>query len=130
VDGLKDRPKCPPPRQYHADIQARLLVLACQNRPRLIRRVQGRPTGASRTWLSMWPPILNLAWVVPAGAPSASFSSGTRFAWTVFSTWMNDRDPEFATKAVAVIELLLSPPTDGPLSVSTRSQVLAPASRR
>jgi hypothetical protein len=28
---------------------------------------------------------------------------------------MNDRDPEFATKAVASIELLLSPPTDGPL---------------
>ncbi len=24
LDGLKDRPKCPPPRQYHADIQARL----------------------------------------------------------------------------------------------------------
>jgi transposase len=31
VDGLKDRPKCPPPRQYHADIQARLLVLASDN---------------------------------------------------------------------------------------------------
>lgn len=30
LDGLKDRPKCPPPRQYHADVQARLLVLACQ----------------------------------------------------------------------------------------------------
>ena len=30
LGGLKDRPKCPPPRQYHADIQARLLVLACQ----------------------------------------------------------------------------------------------------
>src|SRR6266704_6012031 len=30
LDGLKDRPKCPPPRQYYADIQARLLVLACQ----------------------------------------------------------------------------------------------------
>ena len=28
---------------------------------------------------------------------------------------MNDRDPEFATKAVAIIELLLSPPNDGPL---------------
>jgi transposase len=28
---------------------------------------------------------------------------------------MNDRDPNFATKAVAVIELLLNPPTDGPL---------------
>ena len=28
---------------------------------------------------------------------------------------MNDRDPEFATRAVAVIELLLKPPTDGPL---------------
>ena len=30
LDGLRDRPKCPPPRQYHPDIQARLLVLACQ----------------------------------------------------------------------------------------------------
>jgi hypothetical protein len=30
LDGLKDRPRCPPPREYHADIQARLLVLACQ----------------------------------------------------------------------------------------------------
>ena len=30
LDGLKDRPKCPPPRQYYADLQARLLVLACQ----------------------------------------------------------------------------------------------------
>jgi len=28
---------------------------------------------------------------------------------------MNDRDPNFADKAVAIIELLLSPPTDGPL---------------
>jgi len=30
LDGLSDHPKCPPPRQYHADIQARLVVLACQ----------------------------------------------------------------------------------------------------
>jgi hypothetical protein len=30
LGGLKDRPKCPPPRQYHAEVQARLLVLACQ----------------------------------------------------------------------------------------------------
>ena len=28
---------------------------------------------------------------------------------------MNDRDPQFAEKAVAIIELLLTPPTDGPL---------------
>ena len=28
--GLVDRPKCPPPRRYSAAIQARLLVLACQ----------------------------------------------------------------------------------------------------
>ena len=28
---------------------------------------------------------------------------------------MNDRDPRFAEKAVAIIELLLTPPTDGPL---------------
>ena len=28
--GLDDRPKCPPPRQYDADMQAQLVVLACQ----------------------------------------------------------------------------------------------------
>jgi transposase len=28
--GLNDRPRRPPARHYHADIQARLLVLACQ----------------------------------------------------------------------------------------------------
>src|SRR3954467_11113515 len=86
-----------------------------RNRPRSMRREAGRPTGASKTWRSTWPPIPSSAWVVPARAPSASSSSGTRFAWTVFDTWMKDRDPEFATKAVAVIELLLSPPSDGPL---------------
>src|SRR3989442_165773 len=30
LDALKAGQKSPPPRQYHADIQARLLVLACQ----------------------------------------------------------------------------------------------------
>src|SRR2546430_9655583 len=30
LDGLRDHPKCPPPRQYHADIQARFLGLAFQ----------------------------------------------------------------------------------------------------
>jgi transposase len=28
--GLEDRPHCPPPRRYTAEIQAQLLVLACQ----------------------------------------------------------------------------------------------------
>jgi transposase len=28
--GLEDRPKCPPPRTYTADRQAKLVVLACQ----------------------------------------------------------------------------------------------------
>lgn len=28
--GLDDRPKCPPPRQYSAQTQAKLVVLACQ----------------------------------------------------------------------------------------------------
>jgi transposase len=28
--GLEDRPHCPPPRRYPAEIQAKLLVLACQ----------------------------------------------------------------------------------------------------
>src|SRR6202165_228596 len=86
-----------------------------RNQPRSIRPASVRPTGASRISPSTWPLIPNLAWAVPARALSASFSSGTRFAWTVFDTWMNDRDPEFAEKAVAIIELLLSPPTDGPL---------------
>src|SRR6266702_8419159 len=86
-----------------------------RNQPRSTRPVPVRRTGRPGTWPSTLPPIPNWAWAVPAKAPSASFSSDTRFAWTVFDTWMNDRDPEFATKAVAIIELLLSPPTDGPL---------------
>src|SRR5713226_2585575 len=86
-----------------------------RNQRRSTRPVRARLTGASRTWPSTWPPIPNLAWAAPVRAPSASFSSGTRFAWTVFDTWMNDRDPEFASKATAIIELLLNPPTDGPL---------------
>jgi transposase len=32
LDGLEDRPKCPPPRLYSTDIQAKLVVLACQKR--------------------------------------------------------------------------------------------------
>ena len=35
-------------------------------------------------------------------------------AWTVFDSWMAERDPDFAAKAVAIIELELHPPTDGP----------------
>jgi len=35
-------------------------------------------------------------------------------AWTVFDTWMEERDPDFVAKAVALIELELHPPTDGP----------------
>jgi transposase len=35
-------------------------------------------------------------------------------AWTVFDTWMEERDPEFVPKAVEIIELELHPPTDGP----------------
>jgi hypothetical protein len=35
-------------------------------------------------------------------------------AWTVFDAWMEERDPDFVAKAVAIIELELHPPTDGP----------------
>ncbi len=35
-------------------------------------------------------------------------------AWTVFDTWMEERDPDFVPKAVEIIELELHPPTDGP----------------
>jgi transposase len=34
--------------------------------------------------------------------------------WTVFDTWMEERDPDFVPKAVEIIELELHPPTDGP----------------
>ena len=47
LDGLKDRPKCPPPRQYHAEIQARLLVLACQ------KPVEVDPSRAGQTHWSI-----------------------------------------------------------------------------
>jgi len=47
LDGLKDRPKCPPPRQYHADTQARLLVLACQ------KPAEVDPTRAGQTHWSI-----------------------------------------------------------------------------
>ncbi len=35
-------------------------------------------------------------------------------AWTAFDSWMAERDPDFAAKAVAIIDLELHPPTDGP----------------
>ena len=47
LDGLKDRPKCSPPRQYHADIQAQLLVLACQ------KPTEVDPTRAGQTHWSI-----------------------------------------------------------------------------
>src|SRR5438067_9414096 len=93
VDGLKDRPKCPPPRQYHADIQARLLVLACQ-KPSEVDLTRAGQTDWSINDLAQYVavhPELGLG--RPSKAPSASSSSGTRFAWAVFDTWMNDRDP-------------------------------------
>lgn len=34
--------------------------------------------------------------------------------WTVFDTWMEERDPDFVPKAVEIIDLELHPPTDGP----------------
>jgi len=34
--------------------------------------------------------------------------------WTVFDTWMEERDPAFVPKAVAIIEVELDPPPDGP----------------
>ena len=47
LDGLKDRPKRPPPRQYYADMQARLLVLACQ------KPAEVDPTRAGQTHWSI-----------------------------------------------------------------------------
>jgi len=35
-------------------------------------------------------------------------------AWTVFDSWMQERDPNFVAKAVEIMELELHPPTDGP----------------
>src|SRR5713101_1892838 len=77
LDGLKDRPKCPPPRLYPADIQARLLVLACQKPAEVDPSRVGQTHWTARTWPSTSAPIPNLAWAVPARAPSASSSSAT-----------------------------------------------------
>src|SRR4051812_28862663 len=115
LDGLKDHPKCHRHASTTLTSRPDFWSWLARSRRRLIPAELDRPTGASTTWRSTWPPTPNWAWAIPAKAPSASSSSGTRFAWTVFDTWMNDRDPDFPTKAVAVIELLLSPPTDGPL---------------
>lgn len=66
--GLQDRPKCPPPRRYTADIQARLLVLACQ------KPAEVDPTRAGQTHWT----VQDLAAYVAAhpelglGAPSKS----------------------------------------------------------
>jgi hypothetical protein len=68
LDGRNDRPTCPPPRQYHADIQAHLLVLACQ------KPAEVDPTRAGQTHRS----ITDLAQYVAAhpelglGHPSKS----------------------------------------------------------
>jgi hypothetical protein len=35
-------------------------------------------------------------------------------AWTAFDSWMEECDPDFAAKAVAIIDLQLHPPSDGP----------------
>jgi hypothetical protein len=66
--GLADRPKCPPPRRYTADVQARLLVLACQ------KPAEVDPTRAGQTHWT----VQDLAAYVGAhpelglGAPSKS----------------------------------------------------------
>src|SRR5437773_1652818 len=39
---------------------------------------------------------------------------GRATAWTVFDSWMAERDPQFVEQAVAIIELELPPPTAGP----------------
>ncbi len=97
------------------NIQARLLVLACQ------KPAEVDPSRAGQTHWS----IKDLAQYVAAhpelglGSPSKSTIGVILKRHQVrldrLDTWMNDRDPEFATTAVAIIELLLNPPTDGPL---------------
>ena len=66
--GLRDRPKCPPPRRYTAAVQARLLVLACR------KPAEVDPTRAGQTHWT----VQDLAAYVAAhpelglGAPSKS----------------------------------------------------------
>ena len=83
LDGLKDHPKCPPPRQYQADMQARLLVLACQ------KPAEVDPSRAGQThWtikdLAQYTAVCipNSAWAIPARARLASSASGTKSDWT------------------------------------------------
>src|SRR5215217_1584245 len=75
---------------------------------------QARRTGPSWTWPSISASIPNSTWAGPARARSARSSRRPTSAWTGFDSWMDERDPDFVAKAVAIIELELQPPTDGP----------------
>jgi DNA-binding CsgD family transcriptional regulator/transposase len=46
--------------------------------------------------------------------PRLHLRGRTPCAWTVFDSWMEERDPAFVPKAVEVMEVELHPPTDGP----------------
>jgi DDE superfamily endonuclease/Homeodomain-like domain len=75
---------------------------------------RARRTGRSWTWPSISASIPNSTWAPPARVRSARSSRRPTSAWTAFDSWMDERDPDFVAKAVAIIELELQPPTDGP----------------
>src|SRR6266581_3243155 len=72
-----------------------------------------RPTGPSWTWRGTWASTRSWGWGRRARAPSGSSSGATSCDWTVFDSWMAERDPGFLEQAVGIIELLLGPPAPG-----------------
>ena len=93
-----------------------ILCLGCTTPPSRRRSlpspVRGRPTwagkarpiGRSWTWRPTVASIRSWGWGHPRRARSGTFSRRPRSAWTVFDSWMAERDPQFVEKAVAIIE--------------------------
>ena len=103
LDGLSDRPHHPPPRRYEPQSRRRSSRLPVRSRPTWDG--EGKAIGRSLIWRPTLASIRSWGWGHPRRARSARFSRRLLAAWTVFASWMEERDPQFVEKAVAIIGL-------------------------
>src|SRR3954464_10937165 len=108
-------PPPPPPPPAATGPRSKRPSWSWPARPPPLWAGRGKRTGRSPIWPSTSTPTPTWAWARPARAPWGAFSRRTTCAWTAFDSWMDERDPDFVPKAVAVIEVELHPPTAGPL---------------